>query len=172
MAARREKDESNGRSGAFCPPSSRCPHPGALSINAKPRAQSAGLYWTATCRGFISSRYRDACRPRCAGFRVRLSEVSAIGPISSSRLCAPRPVFSKASVPRPGTTLKQVVEGGRRRSASGTPPRGRAQQRNTGQQPDQALVRESIPNRGTVAAPVDAFPGVASRASATNCAPI
>ena len=40
---------------------------------------------------------------------------------------------------------------------------GRAQQRKPGQQPDQALVRESIPTRVTVAVPVHAFPGTPSR---------
>ena len=48
------------------------------ATNAKPRAQFAGLHWFATCRGFISSRHRDVCRSVLTGFRIEMSEVSAI----------------------------------------------------------------------------------------------
>lgn len=148
-----------------------------LSTNAKPRVNFAGLHRFATCRGFISSRNRDACRSVITGFRVALSEVSPIdltsfsgftprldlpAGIKAARL-APRPL-SPAPVPRPGITLKQSVEGGRRRFASGTPAtRGAHNSETLRQQPDQPLVRESIPTRVTVAVSVDAFPGAPSR---------
>ena len=52
------------------------------ATNAKPRDQCAGLHRVATCRGLISSRHRDACRPVVTGFSVVLLEVSSIGPSS------------------------------------------------------------------------------------------
>ena len=57
-----------------------------------------------------------------------------------------------------------VVEGGRRQFASGTPAtRGAHNSETLEQQPDQSLVRESMPSRVTVANLVDACPGAPSR---------
>jgi hypothetical protein len=76
---------------------------------------------------------------------------------------AQRPL-SCAPVPRPGITLERSVKGGRRPLASGTPARRGARNSETlRQQPDQPLVRESIPTRVTVADSVGAFPGASSR---------
>lgn len=124
------------------------------AANAKPRDEFAGLHTFATCRGLISSRHRDACRPVIAGFCVALLEVSSIGPpsiqvftlrltlpagIEVSRL-APRP-WGPAPVPRPGITLKHRVEGGHCAFVSGTPATWGAHNSETSmQQPNHQLV--------------------------------
>lgn len=129
--------------------------------NAKPRDEFAGLHRFATCRGFISSRHRDGCRSVVTGYKVALLDISSIdmpsipgftlrldlpGGIQVARL-APRPL-SLASVPRLGIILKHSVEGGHRPFASGTPAtRGAHNSEKLRQQPDQLLVRKSIPSR-------------------------
>ena len=93
------------------------------------------------------------------GFTPRLDLPAGI---KVARL-APRPL-SSAPVPRLGITLKHSVEGGRRQFASGTPAtRGAHNSETLRQQPDQSLVRESIPTRVTVAVLVNAFSGAPSR---------
>jgi len=92
------------------------------------------------------------------GFKLRLNLPVGIqvAPLAS-------PPLPFAPVPRLGIILKHRVEGGRRPFASGTPAtRGAHNSEIPMQQPDQPLVRESIPSRTTEVLLVDAFLGSAS----------
>ena len=142
------------------------------AANAKPRDAVAGLHGFATCRGFVSSRHRDACR--ASRHRLESNTVEkfidryvlnfrpTIRPKSPRRDPSDAPrgtTFSYAPAFRPGINLERSVEGGRRPFASGTPAiRGARNSETLRQQPDQPLVREPIPTRITVAISVDAFP--------------
>lgn len=123
------------------------------AANAKPRDEFAGLHSFATCRGLISSRHRDACRPVITGFCVALLEVSSIGrpPFRSSDYGYPppgievsrlaSPPWRPAPVPRLGITLKHRVEGGHCAFVSGTPATWGAHNSETSmQQPNHQLV--------------------------------
>lgn len=104
--------------------------------NAKPRDDFAGLHRFATCRGFIPSRHRDACRSVPTGFGVKLSWMSSIGLLSSYDFTLPMAVakaltarlasrpLSYAPVLRAGTILKHHGKVGRCPFASGTPATG------------------------------------------------
>ena len=110
--------------------------------NAKPHDDFAGLHRFATCRGFISSRHRNVCRPVLAGFGVVLSEISSIGllPFTTSRNAWPSPRLISRDSRHALYRLLRFSESGlssnimarlvAARSPQVHPQQGRAQQRN------------------------------------------